>query len=163
MSVYASTGGGYLEAAQASIGDWWEDLRGDDGFITGLIAAGYGLIAVVIGLILFFGGRILYRTLGGLAIFKWLARKFGRGEGAEVVAFYEEMQRLLAKNGFVRQRFETPFEFAIETGIPEVNAITDKYNRVRFGKYPLNEDEKQQIVTELDSIRERLKGKADED
>jgi transglutaminase-like putative cysteine protease len=160
MSVYADTGGGYLEAAQASIGDWWEDLRGDDGVIAGLIAAGYGLIAVALGLILFFGGRILYRLFGRLAIFRWIARKFGRGEGAEVVAFYDEMQRLLAKNGFVRQGFETPFEFAIETGIPEVNAITDKYNRVRFGRYRLNEDEKQQIVTELESIRERFKGKS---
>jgi len=51
------------------------------------------------------------------------------------------MQRVLAAKGFRREAHQTPLEFAFALQMPEAVAITEKYNRVRFGEKSLSGEE----------------------
>ena len=67
------------------------------------------------------------------------------------VAFYEKMVQLLGRHGLSRSRYQTPIEFAADTGFPEVTYITEEYNRVRFGGADIRDKE-----SELDRAMLRL-------
>ena len=54
------------------------------------------------------------------------------------IDFYERLLDMLAKRGLTRESYQTPREFASVTGLSEANAITDAYNRVRFGNQELS-------------------------
>jgi transglutaminase-like putative cysteine protease len=64
---------------------------------------------------------------------------------ASVVAFYERMTKLLARRGLQRAPHETPFEFALATGLPLTAKITDAYHRVRYGGQAMSSAEATEI------------------
>lgn len=94
-------------------------------------------------------------VLAGLAGF-WVLRRGRRASSARnrragdapagaVVEFYERMTRALAMRGTERRRHETPLEFALACGSPEVLMLTRAYNRVRFGGHGLDERERVEV------------------
>jgi hypothetical protein len=109
-------------------------VRGDAGFGRSVSALGYGLafISASIAIVLMFVW--LYRRIVNLTIWQRLSRRFFGGPGASIVEFYERMLGVLASKGFIREPHQTPLEFAYAVGEPEAVKITEKYNRVRFGR-----------------------------
>jgi len=61
------------------------------------------------------------------------------------VDFYERLLKALAKQGIKRELYQTPLEFAFAASINEARAITNAYNRVRFGEEKLSDSERRQI------------------
>jgi protein-glutamine gamma-glutamyltransferase len=70
------------------------------------------------------------------------------------VDFYERLIALLEKRGAKRAPFQTPLEFASLVGMSEALAITQAYNRVRYGEEKLSALERTEIE-ELLSVLER--------
>jgi transglutaminase-like putative cysteine protease len=70
------------------------------------------------------------------------------------VDFYERLVALLEKRGIKREPDQTPIEFASAVGITEARAITNAYNRVRYGEEKLSAGESKEIE-ELLSVLER--------
>ena len=96
----------------------------------------------------------------------WMRRRgfgwFGRGAkgggeaaAAAVVEFYARMSAALASKGLSRPADQTPLEFAEATGSPEVLAITNAYNRVRFGARDLTGAEVEEVERHLQRIVNR--------
>ena len=78
--------------------------------------------------------------------------KVWRGElSAETtrVDFYQRLLKTLQRQGIKRELYQTPLEFAFVAGLDEAQAITDAYNRVRFGEEKLSEVERSQIESLL--------------
>jgi transglutaminase-like putative cysteine protease len=61
------------------------------------------------------------------------------------IEFYERLLKALEKRGIKRETYQTPLEFAAWVGGSEAHAITNAYNRVRFGQGKLSETERTQI------------------
>ena len=61
------------------------------------------------------------------------------------VDFYERLIALLEKQGIKREPHQTPMEFASAVGMNEASAITNAYNRVRYGDENLSISERKQI------------------
>jgi transglutaminase-like putative cysteine protease len=72
---------------------------------------------------------------------------FGFRPAAETtrVDFYERLIALLEKRGAKRPPHQTPLEFASLVGISEALAITQAYNRVRYGAEKLSASERKRI------------------
>lgn len=68
------------------------------------------------------------------------------------VEFYERFIRLLEMQGVKRELHQTPLEFASALGLSEAQAITNAYNRVRFGNDRLADSER----TQIESLLSRL-------
>ena len=115
------------------LGRWTsnQSLSGDTAFLAALLG-----VALVVSMIV-----VAYR-LGAL---NRLLGLLGRRRRGTVVEFYERMLSALAKRGLVRKESETPLEFAVRTGFPEALSITDEYNRVRFGRMGLCDEERARI------------------
>jgi transglutaminase-like putative cysteine protease len=110
-------------------------------------------------------------SLSLLAIFVLLTRRvrhFGWRRGLKVwrpvsdaeisrVDFYERLTALLEKQGIKREFYQTPLEFASSVGVSEAAAITNAYNRVRFGEEKLSEAERTQIEQLLSQIERNRK------
>jgi transglutaminase-like putative cysteine protease len=77
-------------------------------------------------------------------------------EGSRV-DFYERLVALLEKQGIKREPHQTPLEFASAVGMNEANAITNAYNRVRFGEENLSVSEQKQIELLLSKIEQGRK------
>ncbi len=75
-------------------------------------------------------------------------------EEASRVEFYQRLLKALEKQGIKRELYQTPLEFASMVGVNEAQAITNAYNRVRFGEEKLSQAEREQ-VEELLSRLER--------
>jgi hypothetical protein len=72
-----------------------------------------------------------------LPVWRWKGRWRRSGTPQQTaVLFYEQMTAILARHEIVRERDQTPKEFADACGIDEVRAITDYYHRVRYGGEP---------------------------
>jgi transglutaminase-like putative cysteine protease len=71
------------------------------------------------------------------------------------VEFYERFIRLLEMQGVKRELHQTPLEFASALGLSEAQAITNAYNRVRFGNDRLADSER----TQIESLLSRLERK----
>jgi len=93
-------------------------------------------------------------------------RRFGWRRGLRVwqggdeseatrVEFYERLLKALERQGIKRELYETPLEFASAVGVNEASAITNAYNRVRFGEEELSEPERTQIENLLAQIENR--------
>jgi hypothetical protein len=74
------------------------------------------------------------------------------------VEFYQRLIDLLGKQGFLRESSQTPLEFATAVGMNEARAITNAYNRVRFGEKELSADERKQIERLRSQLQRRRKG-----
>lgn len=139
-----------------AIKNWWKDIRGDRGFdgIADAIWRGAVFAAAVPVLL------ILFWALRRISL-KWLMRKLGIASGREPrasqVEFYQRMERLLAQHGLVRKAYETPMEFASAIEMAEASAITQVYNRVRFGEAELTRDESAAIEDQLSRLIMQLK------
>jgi transglutaminase-like putative cysteine protease len=77
--------------------------------------------------------------------------------GTSAIEFYERLTKLLADRGIKREPNETPLEFALAVELQEARAITNAYNRVRFGKENLSASERKQIELLLSQL-ERASG-----
>ena len=78
----------------------------------------------------------------------WLAGAEAEGSGVD---FYERLLVLLEKQGIKREPYQTPLEFASLIGI-EASAITNAYNRVRFGKEKLSAAESRRLEEALTKL-----------
>jgi len=74
------------------------------------------------------------------------------------VDFYERLIALLEKQGVKRETYQTPSEFAAALGLNEARAITNAYNRVRFGAAKLSVSERKQIEQLLAQLERNRKG-----
>ncbi len=140
----------YLGYAQNILVEkWWAEVRGDKGLRASLAAIGYGvayIAAAILGILLLVW---LFRKIKRLSIWQRLWDRFFKKRHASIVEFYDRLQRILADKGWTREPHQTPQEFALASGIPEVVSITEKYNRVRFGEKNLSADEANAIETWL--------------
>jgi len=108
-------------------------------------------------------------ALGGLIVIVFLSqriRHFGWRRGLNVwrtaaelessrVDFYERLLALLEKRGIKRESYQTPLEFASLVGMNEACAITNTYNRVRYGEEKLSASERKQIEELLSALERR--------
>ena len=80
-----------------------------------------------------------------------------KGAEAETtrIDFYQRLLKVLEKQGVKRELYQTPLEFAATAGVSEAQAVTNAYNRVRFGEEKLSDSERAQI----DSLLSRLERK----
>ncbi len=67
--------------------------------------------------------------------------------------FYEQMLKILSEKGLNRNLYQTPSEFAYDVKIQEVATITEKYNRVRYGKQSLIDEERNEIKALLEKLK----------
>jgi hypothetical protein len=93
-------------------------------------------------------------------------RQFGWRRGLKVwrdgsessrVDFYERLITALEKQGVKRESYQTPLEFASAVGLNEASAITNAYNRVRFGAEQLSTSERKQIEQLLAQLEQNRK------
>ena len=109
------------------------------------------IISSVLIVIIFLAGRV---------------RRFGWHRGLKVwqsgsdlesfrVDFYERLIALLESRGLRREPHQTPLEFAAAIGMNEAHAITDAYNRVRFGEEKLSDSERKRIEEFLSRLEGR--------
>ncbi len=151
-SEYNSTASLWLKSVQTAMIDWWREVRGDRGYFTSVVAIAYGVAALILaGLIIFLavwvGRKIVKLKVWSRAWGRLLGRK-----GSSVVEFYERLQQILADRGFVREPHQTPLEFAYATDLPQAIAITERYNRVRFGQDGLTESQASEIEEMLHAL-----------
>lgn len=116
-------------------------------------SAGRSLPAMLRPILLILGGLGL---LSLTVLLAWRVRHFGWRRGLRVwsagmeaessrVEFYERLSAALERQGFKREADQTPLEFACAVGSTEARAITNAYNRVRFGAEELSGAEQKQI------------------
>jgi protein-glutamine gamma-glutamyltransferase len=132
--------------ASARLSAWWAGVGGMFTIVTSPLAVAALLVA------LFVVGLLLLRRLGLVKLAWW--RREAKTTGAPVVEFYKRMVAALEARGLKRQADETPLEFAATTGAPEVLAITQAYNRVRFGAQSLSRDD----ATRVEEWLHRVEG-----
>jgi transglutaminase-like putative cysteine protease len=110
--------------------------------------------------------------LGALVVIGLLARRvrhLGWSRGLKVwrartefdsstVDFYERLIKLLERQGIKRESNQTPLEFASTSGLSEARAITNAYNRVRFGEEQLSDSERKQIENLLNELEQHRRG-----
>ena len=112
---------------------------------TNVITATIGVIALAIAITLIFFGKRLWqfvrRRVAGKAI--------EDGRGYSSIDFYEKLLALMEQRGVLREKGQTPLEFADKLNSREVLVITRAYNRVRFGGERLSATEKREVERAL--------------
>jgi hypothetical protein len=81
----------------------------------------------------------------------WSRKRVSESQ-VSAVLFYEQMLAVATRAGLIKRPDQTPVEFAESSGYEEIREITRVYNRVRFGKAPLDEGEADRVkhlLTEL--------------
>jgi transglutaminase-like putative cysteine protease len=127
---------------------WSRDGRGvSSSVLTSPLA-----VACVVVVLLVAASLILWRK--GLLKFA-RRRKDARAADAAVVKFYVRMAAALEARGLRRRADQTPLEFAAAAGAPEVLAITQAYNRVRFGAQSLSDAEAADVERLLRNVEEQ--------
>ncbi|HST52725.1 MAG TPA: DUF3488 and transglutaminase-like domain-containing protein [Pyrinomonadaceae bacterium] len=112
-------------------------------------------LAVACVLIVLSAAAFMILRRAGLLKFR-RRRTDARAADAMVVRFYERMTAALEARGLRRRADQTPLEFAASAGAPEVLAVTQAYNRVRFGARHLSNSEAADIERCLMSIEEQM-------
>jgi hypothetical protein len=117
-----------------------------------LLIGGVALLAVVVTLI-FFGKRL----------WLFLRRRIGPdqvedGRGYSNVEFYERLITLMERRGMLRDKAQTPLEFAGKLKSSEAMVITRAYNRVRFGGERLSVAERREVEKALVVLEADLHG-----
>src|ERR1700738_4446281 len=77
------------------------------------------------------------------------------GSESSRVDFYERLVALVENRGLKREPHQTPLEFASAVGMNEARAITNAYNRVRYGEQKLSASEREQIEDLLSRLERR--------
>jgi hypothetical protein len=141
-----------LSQVKLHLTEWWQNIRGDRGFENSWKAAiralGYMLALVACAALIIW----LLRMILHLKLWAQLKRYLQSRREDSIIEFYERMQKILAKQGMVRQSSQTPLEFAFSTSIPEAIKITESYNRVRFGEKNLKREELREIENWLGNL-----------
>ena len=103
-------------------------------------------VSVIVLLLVAFGAVMLLRRVRRLGWHRGLKiwRRLDEAETSRV-EFYERLLRILEQQGIKRELYQTPLEFAAGAGVNEARAITQAYNRVRFGEEKLTNSERTQI------------------
>jgi|CXWL01.1.fsa_nt_gi transglutaminase-like putative cysteine protease len=142
----------FLGHTQGVLAEWLADIRGDKGFEARRSAVGYAVAYIAGFVVIVFLLVWLTRKTRRLGLLDAIWKRFFKKKHASVVEFYERMQRILAEKGLVRESHQTPLEFAYAVGMTEVVAITERYNRVRFGYIDLSTAETSDIEEYLKKI-----------
>lgn len=160
MSLFRSVKSSYADLQDVS-GDFareifnriliaWKSFQEGESFVEK--AQSIGLIALYIG-------GILTLIVLPVSLIRFLAKIFAKRRRhrrrAQLIEFYEDMSRILAKQGFRRLASETPMEFAEKVGLSEVEFITEKYNEVRFGERTLTRADVENVGRMLKSLENR--------
>lgn len=145
----------YVGHATSILSEWWGEVRGDNGLKSSLMAIVYGVgyVAATLAGLLF--AVWLYRRFSRSAFWRTIWERASRKQRGTIVGFYDRMQRILAERGWTRKSFQTPLEFAHETGIPEAVGVTKRYNSVRFGEHALSPAEADEIDQWLRDLETR--------
>jgi transglutaminase-like putative cysteine protease len=114
---------------------------------------------ILMALMLTFYGlkRILRHWRIRLPIWRWRKRAAGR----QIVKFYHQMRRILARKGISRETSLTPGEFARYVAQeyayygPDVREITDAYYAVRYGALELTQEQLDRIEGMLNMMKKR--------
>ncbi len=145
MVDYQTRTSTWLSGVNGQLADWWREVRGDNGIETSISAIGRGIGYVAGAGILFVLFVWLWRRVVKSKVWQALRGRVLMHRQRSIIVFYERMTRMLEKKGFVRQPDQTPLEFAYAVGMPEAIAVTEKYNRVRFGGKDLSDVEQSEI------------------
>ncbi|MGH9840900.1 MAG: transglutaminase TgpA family protein [Blastocatellia bacterium] len=102
-------------------------------------------------------------AIGGLAGFVLVWRSQSRSwrrkarldATASAIAFYQEMLHTLERAGHKREPHQTPAEFAAQLAMPGVTEITRHYERTRFGREQLHDDDITRIGLLLGELKKR--------
>lgn len=144
-----------FEDWQKRFTEWLQSLRGQKGVeeqFAAMLRGSLWIAALVIGgLISFF----LIRFLRRLNFFKRFGFNAINKQNNTVIAFYERMTKVLAKQGKKRVPSQTPLEFAFALQMPEAVKITEAYNKVRFGEKNLEEKETAEIENWLNKLEKK--------
>jgi hypothetical protein len=104
-----------------------------------------GVILLLLGFgFVFFGKRLwplLWRRGAGPAV--------EDGRAFSDVQFYEKLMELMEQRGVLRDKAQTPLEFAGNLQSSEVMIITRAYNRVRYGRERLSTSEQREVERAL--------------
>ncbi|MBW1972201.1 MAG: DUF3488 domain-containing protein [Deltaproteobacteria bacterium] len=77
--------------------------------------------------------------------------------GEQKIKFYQNMIFILSKKGKVKKSNQTPYEFLDtfkgEKYFPYAKDITDFYYKIRFGKYKLNNKERERIKKDINFLK----------
>jgi hypothetical protein len=133
--------------------EWLTGFRGGDAAMRPFAFAGYSIAGVFAAAALLYA---LYWLSGKVIRFGFLARLrrlISKGRQSRSVEFYEQLIEVLRARGLQRGPSETPLEFALATNLPEAVAITEQYQKVRFGERELSEPES----NEMSELIRRLK------
>ncbi len=83
-------------------------------------------------------------------------------ELARQLAFYIDMNALLAEHGYVRPAWQNPKDYALHLThnhpqhMAPVAALTDIFYQIRFGQQPLDQDHRQRVQTHLKQLQQSL-------
>ncbi|HSB09335.1 MAG TPA: DUF3488 and transglutaminase-like domain-containing protein [Blastocatellia bacterium] len=75
------------------------------------------------------------------------------------VLFYEQMLAIAKRAGLVKQPYQTPVEFAAESGLAPIREITVVYNRVRFGGGQLDSRETRRLAELLLELKQSIRNR----
>ena len=123
----------------------WTNIGRVCGILVALMFTFYGL------------KRILRHWRIRLPIWRWRKRAAGR----QIVKFYHQMRRILARKGISRETSFTPGEFARYVAQeyayygPDVREITDVYYAVRYGALELTQEQIDRIEGMLNMLKTR--------
>ena len=149
---YQSRISAYLGVTKDLASELLAQIRGDNGLrasLTAIVYAAVVIFACALGCVL-----LISATRKMLRLKFWqriTARLFSKSE-TSVVAFYERLNDVLSSKGFSRDPFQTPLEFAYAVDLPEAVTITQKYQRVRYGRYDLSREETEEINQMLNRL-----------
>lgn len=146
-----------LDSLRISLAEFWQRLTGRDGFREAAYSAGKLLLVAAAAVIFVVAFVFVRRRLVKSKVWTKLRRRLLKRGREAGIDFYERLLEVLATAGFRRQPFETPLEFAFSTNLAEAVEITDTYNRVRFGRRRLSDEETERIAELLKMIEARLK------
>ena len=110
-----------------------------------VLIVGLGVIVLLFGL-----GLVLF----GKRLWPWFRRRrAGReiedGRAYSNVQFYEKLLALMQQRGVLRDKHQTPLEFAGNLKSNEVMIVTRAYNRVRYGGERLSTSEQREVERAL--------------
>ncbi len=149
---YQSRLSSYFGHAQDIFAEWSTDVRGDNGMQARVVAIGFAIAYIAVGVIGIILLGLLYRKVVKLKVWGRIWNRLFARRHASIVEFYDRMQQALEAKGLIRDPHQTPLEFAFAVGMPEAVSITEKYNRVRFGEKPLSRDEANEIENWLKEL-----------
>ena len=87
---------------------------------------------------------------------RWFNRR-KHDHQATAVLFYEQMLAVAARGGMVKAPEQTPMEFATSASYAQIREITILYNRVRFGKSALNDEETNRVTELLAELKKAIR------